>query len=248
MSTTASKSFGNQRARLPHLVRGTGGVAGEVSDLRGDIEEGFQAMENRTGYPELDFHDLTDGAVAAAGGDITLIGRNMLDSQTFDELVLWLTTSEIVITCLKPGDSGFTIEITDGATAGSEVVTKTGDDWEIQIQVGVSTANQIATAINLNAADSDGYLRAASGGAGVVNAIAAATAMAGGVGDFANNKIMVGGLEALPINTPGTAGAAAWTDTSVKVTSPAVGGAGDHAQITAEVNGARTQPLSAVLT
>ena len=27
-----------QRARLPHLVRGTGGLAGEVADLRDDLE------------------------------------------------------------------------------------------------------------------------------------------------------------------------------------------------------------------
>lgn len=248
MSTTASKSFGTQRARLPHLVRGTGGVAGEVSDLRGDIEEGFQALENRTGFPEL---DAVDGAgPSPAGGDMVLVGRALLQGQVFDELVLWLTTSAVTITALKPGDSGFTIQITGGGAAGSETITKTVDAFVIDIEPAVSSANQIATAINANGADSDGYLRAASGGAGTTNAIAAATAMTGGVGDFANNEVMVGGLEALPANTAGTAGAAAWTDTAITVTVPTLTGlvSGDDVQISVESNGVRADALSSQAT
>lgn len=40
-----SRSFGAQAPDIEHLQRGTGGLAGEVADLRGDADEGFTAME-----------------------------------------------------------------------------------------------------------------------------------------------------------------------------------------------------------
>lgn len=240
-----SKAFGSQRAAKAHLVRGGGGLSGEIADLRADVEEGFQNLEDRAGFPELDYIDGT--GPSAAGADLALVGRNLLQGQSFDELVLWAGTSMVTITCLTPGKSPFTIEVTDGATAGSEVVTKTDDAFVIQIEVGVSTADQIATAINADGADSDGYLRAASGGAGTTNAVAAATAMAGGVGDFDGNVVRVGGNVCLPANTPGTAGAAAWTDTGVAVTVPALAPivATDWVQITLSSDGTRADALSA---
>lgn len=241
--TKESKAFGSQRSRKAHLLL-SGGLAGEVADLRNDVEEGFQNLEDRSGYPELDY---VDGAgPAAAGGDMILIGRNLLQGQTFDSLALWSGSSMVTITCLKPGDSPFTIAVTGGGTAGSEVVSKVGNAFSIQIQVGVSTANQIATAINANAAASDGYLRAASGGAGTTNAVQAATAMSGGGGTFAENIVRVAGFECLPANTPGTAGAAVWTDTSLKVTVPALAPvvATDKAQITVMSDGTRADALT----
>lgn len=39
--TTGSGIMTNQRARLAHLVKGKGGVAGEVADLRSDIQDEF---------------------------------------------------------------------------------------------------------------------------------------------------------------------------------------------------------------
>jgi len=239
-----SKAFGTQRAKKAHLMQQTGGLAAEILDLRKDVEEGFQNLEERAGYPELDY---VDGAgPAAAGGDMVLVGRNLLQDQTFDSLELWAGTSKVTVTCLKPGKSPFTIAVTGGGTAGSEVVSKVGNDFSIQIEVGVSTANQIATALNANAAASDGYLRAASGGAGTTNAAQAATAMAGGVGTFAENVVRVAGFACLPINTPGTAGAAAWTDTSIKVTVPALAPvvATDKAQITVMSDGTRADSMS----
>ena len=242
-----SKAFGSQRAAKAHLVRGGGGLSGEIVDLRKDVEEGFQNLEERAGYPELYY---IDGAgPSAAGADMVLKGANFLQGQSFDELALWAGTSMVTITCLKPGKSPFTIEITDGATAGSEVVTKTGDAFVIQIQVGVSTADQIATAINADGADSDGYLRAASGGGDAVNAVAAAAAMAGGVGEFAGNVVKVGGVECLPANTPGTAGAAAWADDTITVTVPALTPivATDQANVTVMSDGTRADALGAVV-
>lgn len=215
-----SKAFSGQHPRRPHILLG-GGTGKEIRDTRSDVDTALEILEGRDtalDYPELDYIDGT--GPAAAGGDMVLVGRNLLAGQTFDELTLWATTSAVVITALAPGDSGFTIEITDGATAGSEVVTKSGNAFTIQIQAGVSTADQIATAINADGADSDGYLRAASGGADTSNAVAAAADMTGGVG--AGWECLVGGFTALPANTTGTAGAAAITDTQATVTVPAL--------------------------
>jgi hypothetical protein len=52
----ASRSFGSERPHKSHLVTGKGGVAGEVDDLRSDIEDGFTSLEG----------ELAQGAVAVA--------------------------------------------------------------------------------------------------------------------------------------------------------------------------------------
>lgn len=46
-----SRSFGGQKAAKPHLVRGSGGLAGEINDLRGDVDEGFKGMETEVAGP-----------------------------------------------------------------------------------------------------------------------------------------------------------------------------------------------------
>jgi hypothetical protein len=242
-----SVAFSGERPQKPHLLRGTGGLQAEVQDVRNDVEAGFQSIEEFAGMPELDYVDGT--MPAAAGGDFVLAGRALLQGQTFDTLTLWLTTSEVVITCLTPGDSEFTIQITTGATAGSEVVTKTVNAWVIQIEAGVSTANQIATAINADAADSDGYLWAVSGGAGDVNAIAAVTPMTGGAGDFADNFVMCAGKACLPANTTGATGVAAWSATEITATAPALtpAAASDAASVSATVWGKKSSTVTAVL-
>jgi len=231
-----------------------------IIDMYGDTDNMLVAVLNylysggapgsagaRTGMPELDYLDVSGhAAIAAVGGDIWLVGRELLQSQTFDTLTLWATTSAVAITCLTPGDSGYTIQITGGATAGAEVVTKTSNAFVIQIQAGVSTANQIATAINANGADSNGYLRAVSGGTGTTNAIAAATPMAGGTGDFASNKVMVGGLQALPANEPGTNATAKWSGTGIVCTTQAVGTATDVIAVAVQSNARWTQQICGV--
>lgn len=42
----ASRSFGSERPQKAHLVRGKGGVAGEVTDLRNDVDDAFEALED----------------------------------------------------------------------------------------------------------------------------------------------------------------------------------------------------------
>lgn len=47
-----SFAFGRTGPSKPHLTRGSGGVAGEVSELRRDVEEGFQAVEDSAAIVE----------------------------------------------------------------------------------------------------------------------------------------------------------------------------------------------------
>ena len=249
---TISKSFGGEAPRRPHLVQdGKGGVAGEVGDLRSDVEIGFSVLEGRTGsFPELQWVD--GGAPAAAGGDMVIKGADLVQGQEFASLTLGTGTAELVFTALKPGTAGndFTVELEDGGTAGSEVVAKTGNAFLITIEAGVSTADQIATAVNANAAYSDGYLTCNGGGAGTP-VVTAATAMAGGTGE--GWTCWVSGVECLPANTTGANGGAALTETACTVTVPDLTAetdaraAGDIAAITVSSDGVRTQSVSAAL-
>lgn len=69
----ASRSFGTQAAKKPHLVQGKGGVAGEVDDLRGDVEAGFTALE-----AEID----SGGAAAAVVDPVRLATDAALNACT----------------------------------------------------------------------------------------------------------------------------------------------------------------------
>lgn len=227
---TESRAFRDQNTidpRFDHPSKSPESRA--MWDIRTDVEAAFSIVESRTGYPKIAWVD-GHAKVPKTGGDIVIRGSNLLQGQTFDALTLWATTSAVVITALQPGDTGFTIQVTDTETAGSESVTKTASAFVIGIEAGVSSANQIATAINADGADSDGYLRAASGGAGTTNAVAAATAMTGGAGE--GLEILVSGVEALPANTSGTAGAAAVSETAITLTVPDLTG-----EATPRVNG-----------
>jgi len=246
-----SKAFGSQRARKQHLLRGTGGLQAEIQDLRNDVEEGFQNLEERGGYPELDLHDLTAGAVAAAGGDIKLVGRNLLQSQTFDTIKLVEGAAELDLWPVKPGDSGITVEIEVGVGALAVAYDPNTKVLLITLQAAGDTDDAIATLINSDGEDTDGHIRATSAGGGSFTAAQGPTALAGGDGDYAGNKVMVAGEEALPKNAGAVAtSAAVWSDTEIEVTVPALttGQAGDHAQITVSSDGTRADALTAVLT
>jgi hypothetical protein len=162
-------------------------------------------------------------APAAAGGDFELHGSYLTQGQTFASKVFGIGTAALTITALKPGDPGndFTVVIVQGA--GALAVAMVGTDITITLAAAGSTADAVATAINANAADTDGYVRCASGGGGTV-LIADQANLEGGVG--AGFTCTVGGVEALPANTPGTAGAAAITDAVATLTGAALAGAG----------------------
>jgi hypothetical protein len=242
-----SKAFGSQRAYKQHLIRGTGGLSGEIGDLRSDVEEGFQNLEQRAGFPELDY---IDGAgPSAAGADMVLVGRNLLQDQTFDYIKLVEGAAELELWPVKPGDSEITVEMTVGA--GGLVVTYDPNTKKLVIELAAagSTDDAIATAINADAAQTDGHIRATSAAGGSFTAAQAEADMTGGVGDYAGNKVTVGGVECLPKNAAGTTSAAVWTDTQIDVTVPALAPivATDQANVTVMSDGTRADALGAVV-
>ncbi len=69
MASRSLEGAGEGPAR-PHLVEGKRGVAGEVNDLRGDVDDAFERIEGEidlialTGFPDV----ATSGPVSAAVG------------------------------------------------------------------------------------------------------------------------------------------------------------------------------------
>jgi len=242
-----SKAFGSQRAYKAHLLRGSGGLQGEIQDLRKDVEEGFQNLEERAGFPELYY---IDGAgPSAAGADMVLKGANFLQGQSFDEITIEeAAAGSVVLTALKPGDSNITVEVALAAALAITFNPATGV-LLIELPAIGDSDDDIATAINADGADTDGYVRATSAGSGDIVADHAAAPMTGGVGDYAGNVVKVGGVECLPANTTGTTGAAAWTDDTVTVTVPALTPivATDQANVTLMSDGTRADALGAVV-
>lgn len=245
MSTKMSKSFGTMHPLKPHLLQQTGGIAAEVKDIRDDVETAFKNSEGRAGFPELDWLD--PGTLLAAGqATFVLRGRNLLQGQTFDTLTLGLTTAGVVVTCLKPGDSGFRMKIVQGT--GALAVTFTSGLLTVTLDVGGSTATQVVAAINaLPACIGVIFAAVLSGGGGTV-LVAAETPLAGGNGLYAGNKVMVSGVEVLPKHQ-----AVSWADDIITVTvqdltalTPARA-ATDIVGVVVQSDGVTTGQLSAVL-
>lgn len=235
-----SKAFGSQRAKKAHLLLGSGGLSAEISDLRDDVEEGFQNMEERDGYPEVYY----SGPPLVAGGDITLTGVNLLQGQTFDTLTIAQGAASVALHAMKPGDSGITVVIAVGVGAAVAYNTST-KVLTITVVVGGTSDDAIATLINANSAQTDGYIRAVSAGGGNFSASQASQPMTGGVGDYAGNKVVCAGYECLPSNTAGTTAAAKWTDTSVTVTVPAIAAAASKVmQLSLTSDGTRADVLA----
>lgn len=248
-----SKSMGDQGPRIAHLVhKGKGGLAGEIADLRSDLDTGMSRLEGRDAsldYPELDYIDGT--GPSAAGADMALVGRNLLQQQTFAELDKDLTHG-LKFFSAKPGeaDNDITVElIAGGGTAVSYVpATKV---LEVTFNDGVDDDDAIATAINADAAQTDGHVRAIS--SSTINAASMSSAgafgpenMTGGAGD--GWECLVGGLEALPANVPGVTGTASIAEALATVTVPALAPivATDQAKISVVSDGVRTD-MSAVV-
>ena len=199
------------------------------------------------GAPELDLLNVSGGAaINHVGGDIKLVGRNLLQGQTFDSIHLTeVGGADLTLYALKPGPSLFTVQIVAGAGALS--MTFVGGALVITLAAAGSTDDAVATLINANAAATDGYVRAVSAGGGTFTLAQAAAPMAGGTGDYAHNKVMVAGLEALPANTPGTNAAAKWSDSGITCTTQAAGAATDVAAVRVESAALWTAQISGVM-
>jgi hypothetical protein len=237
-----SRAFGDQRARKAHLLRGTGGLSAEISDLRNDVEEGFQNAEAKSGYPMLDALD--PGTLLAAGqASFVLVGRNLLQGQTFDELTTGAGNAAVNVKMLKPGDSGVRLVVTQGL-AGL-VVTFVNGLLTVELAAAGSTATAVAAAINA-LAGCIGVIFATAGGTGADNVVVAAeTPLAGGDGEYNDNHVWINGQSCLPVHA-----ADQWTDTSITVLVPALTGRAitDIVAVMIESEGVMTNALSAVLT
>lgn len=243
---TDSRAFGPEKARRPHLSK----LTTEVGDLRRDVERAFTRVENKEGYPEIQWVD--GGAPAALGGDLVIKGAGMLQGQPFDELDVD-STHGLIFTALKPGDSELTVQLISGGATG---VVVTDNAVAITFNDGTDDDDAIATAVNADGADTDGILRATSSGtinaAGMTAAGAfAATDLTGGRGE--GFECTVSGVECLPANTTGTTGAAAVAEDEITVTVPDLTAetdaraAGDLAAIAVKSDGVMSHAVTAVL-
>ena len=221
--STKSLSFGSAHARLAHLLASGGGIAGEVADVRQDVEAAFEASDFRTGFPSVDWVHGTPAATGASS--VVLHGSALLQSQTFDHATITDSgagaAGSIVITALKPGVSGITVVV--ATPSGTLALAYSPSTKVLTITPTASTGdtdNTIATAINADNSVVRGILRATSGGLGSIKNAIASTALAGGLGDYAHNTVTISGVEALPANTTGATGVAAWSDTIITVTAP----------------------------
>lgn len=237
-----SRAFGSQRAAKAHLVRGSGGLAGEIGDLRSDVEEGFQNLEAKAGFPMLDALDPAT-LLAAGQASFVLVGRNLLQGQTFDTLVTGLVNAAVTVTMLKPGNSAVRLVVAQGAGALSAVLAD--GLLTVTLAVGNSTATEVTAAINA-AASCIGVVHAVAGGTGADDVLVAVEApLAGGVGKYDGNNVYVNGQSCDPVQA-----ADQWTDTSITVLVPALTGrvATDAVAVLVESDGVTTGQLSAVLT
>lgn len=341
----SSKSFGAQNEKIPHLVEGKDGLPGEVWDLRLDVDQGFQNEEARVGFPELDW--LVGAEPAAVGATVNFRGRSLNQGQSFDTLTLSSGTAQLIITAMKPGDSGIMVNMNAAAGAASvsyseydtlaltnngavidftavapgasglrvQVLapqgtlavsySKVGNLVTIQPAAAGSTAADIVTALSTNATIA-ALMTAVVGTGGTVDAITAptplangrvliiqpaaggslasvlatlinangagcqgilwativvgdgtvfsgpvsSTPLAGGTGSYDGFEVTFSGVAALPKNTTGATGAAAWTDTLVTVTSPDLTATnpahttGDKVAAVIQANGVKTAPLT----
>jgi hypothetical protein len=245
--TASSKAFGSARPRRPHLaLAGKGGVLGEVGLLRQQVEEGFLDIEARSSSPEIDWID--GGAIQDTGGDTIFKGRNMIQGQTFAQVVFGTGTAQLTVKALTPGTPGnaYSVEVVDG---GALAIALVGTKLTVTLETGVSTAADVATAINANAADTDGIM-CAVGGVGVMLAAVEAH-LAGGVGE--GFELRVSGEVCLPANTPGAAAVLTLTETACTVTIPDLTGltdpraAGDVVAASIMSDGVFSQSISCVL-
>jgi hypothetical protein len=100
-----------------------------------------------------------------------------------------LTEQDLTFTWNQPGsfNNTYTMEYTPGATAGSEVVSISGNAIEVQIEDGVSTATQIKTALEASMSFNSNVTVTVSGTASNAQDIFGPTNFAGGV-DAGNVK------------------------------------------------------------
>lgn len=107
---------------------------------------------------------------------------------------------EIAYTAKKAGTPGnsITIEYTDTATAGAETVTVNGNAIVVGIEDGVTTANQVRTALTASAAASALITHALNGSGTAAQETQAALALQSGAGGYKAARFTSEGLSGSP--------------------------------------------------
>jgi hypothetical protein len=207
--------------------------------------------EAKTGFPKLNFLD--GGVFAVGGGDIILKGSGLTAGETtLDSYQLVEAAVELTVSALKPGNTGFVVEVVVG---GGGLVLAWVDDYRLLITLaaGGSTADAVATAINADGSVVEGILRANVDAAGNFTVGIDEAPLAGGTGELPF-AVYAGGAECLPANETGTTSTAKWADGSITVTVPDLTGespamaANDLVQVKVVANGIESDSLTVVVT
>lgn len=104
----ASRTFGASRPNKPHLVDGKSGVAGEVDDLRGDVEAAFTQLESGGGL--LRTVEWTDPAAADVNAILTARASSASEDVIDENAAEWVGMAE-----MDP-PRNITITTSDGGT------------------------------------------------------------------------------------------------------------------------------------
>jgi len=86
-----SRSFGSQRPKRPHLIRPSGGLAEEIFDLREDIDDAFESLEDDVSSGGQGFIYITEVTTPTPGGQVT--GRVYADPPNNTSLISCTTSS-----------------------------------------------------------------------------------------------------------------------------------------------------------
>lgn len=214
------------------------------------LESADDVLLYRTGLPELDWVD--GGAPAVGGGDMVIYGRNLIQGMTFDAITITQGAASITITALRPGNSNLQVAI--GTPAGGAAAVAVADGViTITPAAAGSTDDAMATAVNADAADTNGIVRATSASGGSFDAAQSAVPLVGGVGDYDNTDVIVSGVVCPPANETGATTVAKWSDTKITCTVPALTGetparaASDIVSIVVKSDGVSSQQLAVAL-
>lgn len=197
----------------PHLVRlGQSGVAGEVADVRNDVDTSFSKLEARTDYPVVNV--VAGGSalsIASAPASTAVTGTGFLQDQTFATHTFGTGNAALTISAVRPGEPGNALEVKITQGSGGIAATVSNGVMTLELAVGNSTANQCVTEINGDA-DCKKLFHAVAGGSGASNVlIASQVALAGGVGE--GLLVLLGGNEQTVIDlVTGTALVVAFDD------------------------------------
>jgi hypothetical protein len=137
----SSKSFGSKRPALPHLVTGTGGLSGEVSDLRNDIEEAFVTLETpgHGGTSLLAVDEWTNPlAVNDAYVKTTVSATTALQTFTTMTNATLPHARNLIVTCTVTG-TGEGVVVVTGVDINGAAISET---FTVPANTGVVTGNK----------------------------------------------------------------------------------------------------------